>query len=135
MNNIIAITDTHALIWYLMADKHLSSIAQQTFNDAVNQSRYIGVPIICIIEIIYLVEKGKIPLLALTKLLKELQEPDSVLTIISLDLEIAVNIRNIDRSQIPDMPDRIIAASALHFNVPLITRDHLIKSTSLTTIW
>jgi PIN domain nuclease of toxin-antitoxin system len=33
------------------------------------------------------------------------------------------------------MPDRIIAATALHLSVPLITRDRKIHASSIETIW
>ncbi len=33
------------------------------------------------------------------------------------------------------MPDRIIAATALHLGLPLVTRDHRIRASSVTTIW
>jgi len=38
-------------------------------------------------------------------------------------------------TQIPDMPDRIIAATAVHLNVPIISRDGKIKLSDLDTIW
>jgi len=33
------------------------------------------------------------------------------------------------------MPDRMIAATALYFNVPVISRDSKILATNLNTIW
>ena len=33
------------------------------------------------------------------------------------------------------MPDRIIAATALHLGLPLITRDQRIQSAGIKTIW
>jgi predicted nucleic acid-binding protein len=36
-------------------------------------------------------------------------------------------LAKIDRDSIPDMPDRIIAATASHLNVPLLSRDKKIK--------
>ncbi len=41
----------------------------------------------------------------------------------------------IPRDQVPDMPDRIIAATAAHLGVPLISRDGKIRASSVTTIW
>lgn len=35
----------------------------------------------------------------------------------------------------PDMPDRIIAGTALHLKLPLITRDHKIQLSQIDTIW
>jgi predicted nucleic acid-binding protein len=39
-------------------------------------------------------------------------------------------------AEVPDMPDRIIAATALNLNLPLVTHDHKILATSvIQTIW
>ena len=36
---------------------------------------------------------------------------------------------------IPERPDRLIAATAVHFGCPLITRDPEIEADGLTTVW
>lgn len=36
---------------------------------------------------------------------------------------------------VPDMPDGLIAATALHLQAPLLTRDNQIRLASLQTIW
>jgi PIN domain nuclease of toxin-antitoxin system len=33
------------------------------------------------------------------------------------------------------MPDRIIAATANHLNLPLVTRDRKIRSSKVKTVW
>jgi hypothetical protein len=40
-----------------------------------------------------------------------------------------------DQAEVPDMPDRIAAATALHFGVPVISRDGRIRASSLQTVW
>ncbi|MEG4233393.1 hypothetical protein QUA40_14950 [Microcoleus sp. Pol11C3] len=54
---------------------------------------------------------------------------------IPFDRNIAFTLRQVDRSQIPDLPDRIIAATALYLNVPVISRDRRIQLSSIDTIW
>jgi len=44
-------------------------------------------------------------------------------------------MRNVSRAEIPDMPDRIVAATALFLGVPVISRDGRIRSSALRTIW
>ncbi len=45
-------------------------------------------------------------------------------------------IRQIPSETMPEMPDRIIAATSLSLNLPLVTRDLKIQSlTNLKTIW
>jgi predicted nucleic acid-binding protein len=38
-------------------------------------------------------------------------------------------------SIVPEMPDRIIAATAIHLGVPLVTRDRRLQSAGIQTIW
>jgi PIN domain nuclease of toxin-antitoxin system len=130
-----AVTDTHALIWYLQDDARLSSLASHYFDDCERDSGRIHVPSICLIEIIYLLEKGRIPPNTLTMFLADIQSPDTVLDIVDLNLPIILEARNVPRATVPDMPDRIIAATALHLALPLISRDSKIQLSSVTTIW
>jgi PIN domain nuclease of toxin-antitoxin system len=36
---------------------------------------------------------------------------------------------------LPDLPDRIIAATALRLNLPLVTRDRKIQASQVNSIW
>jgi len=44
-------------------------------------------------------------------------------------------MRQVSRAEVPDMPDRIVAATAVYFDVPVISRDRRILAASLKTIW
>jgi PIN domain nuclease of toxin-antitoxin system len=50
-------------------------------------------------------------------------------------MEIVDAMRQIPRADVPDMPDRIVAATAVYFNVPIISRDGRIRATALRTVW
>ena len=130
-----AVTDTHALIWYLQDDARLSQKAAQYFDDCEHDEGYIRVPSICVVEIVYLSEKGRIPPDTLDRLLKDLSRPDTILEAVELNLHIVLEIRNIPRAIVADMPDRIIAATASYLNLPLISRDRKIRLPEITTIW
>ena len=54
---------------------------------------------------------------------------------IPIDTDIARTMTAISSTQIPDMPDRIIAATAWKLNVPLISRDSKIQLSKVQTIW
>jgi len=41
----------------------------------------------------------------------------------------------IPREQVPDMPDRIIAATARYLDLPLISRDRKIQAANINIIW
>jgi predicted nucleic acid-binding protein len=54
---------------------------------------------------------------------------------IPFDREIARTMFRIRREEVPDMPDRIVAATALHLGVPLISRDGRIRASNVETVW
>ena len=90
---------------------------------------------ITLVEIIYLIEKGRFPQSLFAGVMTALNDSASELTISFLDDEIAQAIQQIPRAIVPDMPDRIIAATALHLNLPLVTADHKIQASNVRTIW
>jgi PIN domain nuclease of toxin-antitoxin system len=132
---IQAVTDTHAVIWYLFGDSRLSSTARATFTDAATTGNQIAFSTITLIEIIYLIERGRIDSTAFDRVLAALTIPDTVLAEAPVNQGIATALRSVDRHQVPDLPDRIITATALNFGVPLISRDRAIQAGTVTTIW
>ncbi|MEG4858838.1 PIN domain-containing protein [Microcoleus sp. K1-B6] len=90
---------------------------------------------ITLAEIVYLSERGRINSTTLDLLLRVVESDDALVVEIPFDRNIALTLRQVDRSQIPDLPDRIIAATALYLNVPVISRDRRIQLSSIDTIW
>jgi len=132
---IAAIADTHAVIWSLFGDSRLSAAARAFIAHAAQSGASVGVSGMTLVEIVYLVEKGRIPRDTLERLLRLLSDPDDVLAEIPVDHAIAEAMRQVDRQQVPDLPDRVIAATAVHYQVPLISRDRKIQSAGFETIW
>ncbi|MDX1992299.1 MAG: type II toxin-antitoxin system VapC family toxin [bacterium] len=132
---IAGVIDTHAIIWHIYADKRLSATALAFLNNAASQSNQIAISSISFIEIVYLIEKGRIPAETFTRIANKLVSPKPAFVEFAVDLSIARSLSNVSSAQIPDMPDRIIAAAALSLNVPLISRDGKIQLSTLTTIW
>ncbi len=93
------------------------------------------VPSISLVEVAYLVEKNRLPQDLLARIMTELEDEQSVLTMAPLDLAVARALPAIPRAEVPDMPDRIIAATAVALGLILITRDHRIRTSSVPTIW
>ncbi|MEL7236708.1 MAG: type II toxin-antitoxin system VapC family toxin, partial [Chloroflexota bacterium] len=127
--------DTHAVIWYIYADSRLSAIAKTAIDSAAQAGDQIGVSAITLVEMVYLVEKGRISSESFSILATSLKDAENVFTEIPMNLEIARMITTIDAAQIPDMPDRIIAATAQDPGVPVISRDSQIQLSNVTTIW
>jgi len=67
--------------------------------------------------------------------LSELSRDNPAFRVVPLDSQIAKALRDVRRDAVPDMPDRIIAATALHLSLPLITRDRCLQSAGIQTIW
>jgi len=64
-----------------------------------------------------------------------LARTDATLTVVAVTADIALAIGRISRVSVPDMPDRIIATTALEMGLPLITRDRKITSSGLSVVW
>lgn len=132
---LVAIADTHAVIWYIFADKRLSSNAKALIDTAAEEGNQVGLSAITLAEIVYLVEKGRIPLQTFNRLIYELDAQDAVLTEIPFDRHVAVTLYQVSRQAVSDLPDRIIAATALHLGVPVVSRDAKIQVSGIATIW
>ena len=133
MGSVVA--DTHALIWYLQRSPKLSPRAAQSMVEAHNSGFRVLIPSITVVEIIYLVDKGRFDAKGLEEILAELTDPDSHFGIVPLDFGVSTAMRNIPLSAVPDMPDRIIAATASHLGLPLVTCDRKIQLAGIETIW
>lgn len=129
------VADTHAVIWYLLNDPRLSPAGLAAMNGAAGAGDAVFVSAITIVEIIYLIEKGRFPQSLLSGVMSTLNNPVNELTLALLDEGIAQTMQQISRIIVPDMPDRIIAATALHLNLPLVTADHKIQASQVQTIW
>ncbi len=130
-----AVTDTHALIWYLEDDPRLGPDAGLLYDACDRGQITIYVPTMCLAEIVFLQEKGRIAADLKTKLNTELGSGATGLRLADLTESVVEAMALIPRIEIPEMPDRVIAATAKHLNLPLISRDHKIRSSCVTTVW
>lgn len=120
------------LIWYIFELPRLSPAALTALEQAVNEGNFIYFSAITIVEISYLIERGRLAGEVLTRVLNAADDPNVGIMLVPLDRNISATIQQIDRATVPDMPDRIIAATALSLSLPLVTRDTKIQA--LTTI-
>ena len=133
MNDVVA--DTHSVIWHFTAPQNFSKASAKAM-DSAEANGIIFVSSITLIELIYLVEKGKILRDTLDLLREALDDVNSAFQLLELNRGVTDKLDQIARTSVPDMPDRIIAASALHLKLPLVTKDSKIQTLSIIkTIW
>ena len=129
------VADTHAILWYLLRSRKLSSKALRALNNALETGAGIFVSAISVVEATFLTEKETIPSSALEKLRRTLDRTGTGVYSIPVDPELAWHMAVIPRGKVPDMPDRIIAATAHLFGLPLVTHDEEIGNSGIETIW
>ena len=130
------VADTHTLIWYIFELPRLSPAALTALEQAVNEGNSIYFQAITIVEISYLIERGRLAGEVLRRVLNAADDPNVGILLAPLDRNISATIQQIDRATVSDMPDRIIAATALSLSLPLVTRDAKIQAlTTIQTIW
>lgn len=125
------------MIWYVDAPHELSPAATAAMDAAANTGgEYIFISAITLVEMRYLVEKNRIKAMVLTRVEQELDEPDPMIIATSIDRTISDALASIPRVIVPDMPDRIMSATALALGLPLVTRDTEIRRlTNVASIW
>jgi len=133
MSNLV--TDTHALIWYLEDSTRLSPTANQAFEECERGEIVIYIPTICLVEIVYLQEKRRISADMKSQLDAALIAGTSGMILANLTDEVVTALATITRDSIPDMPDRIIAATAKYLGLPLISRDTRMPLSGVSIIW
>src|SRR5258708_3903557 len=82
-----------------------------------------------------LVEKGRLPPDARQRLIRALDDPDTACRLAPLDRAVADALEFIDRTKVPELPDRVVTATAIVVQVPLISRDGKIQTSIVQTIW
>jgi predicted nucleic acid-binding protein len=123
------VTDTQALVKFMLGKKVINDAAHQVYLSADKGEATIIIPAIVLMEVMYLFEKNRIEIGVLqTEDLMESQnyqfEP--------LSLEIIKTASQIH--DIPELHDRLIAATAMHLDLPLITNDPVITKSEFVQI-
>jgi PIN domain nuclease of toxin-antitoxin system len=121
MSDILA--DTHSIVWFLFDAARLSPKADAALT-AAGASGKIYISAITLIEVNYLSTKKTFPYSGVfPRLIALATDPNERLEVLPVGLEIAQAMDLVPRSEVPDMPDRIIAASAVVHKLPLVSQD------------
>ena len=120
------VTDTQALVRFLSGSKGISKAADLIFSKADEGGNLIIIPAVVLFEIGYLHEKGRIPVSV--KDLRAVLKDSLNYREERLSLEIIES--SFDITDIPELHDRLIAGTARHLRLPLLTNDPLIIASS-----
>lgn len=96
-------------------------------SSAVLNGSSIFIPSITVVELIYLTEKGKIAKPVLDRLISALSNSEYAFDLMPLNFEIAQVVQQVPRYAVPDLPDRVITATAMYLNLVLVTKDQKIR--------
>jgi hypothetical protein len=72
--------------------------------------------------------RDHMPAAARNRLIQALDDPPAPCLLAPLDRLVADALESVSRSEIPDLPDRIVTATAAALRVPLISRDGKISA-------
>lgn len=84
------VLDTHVLLWYLFDPKRLSSTALNAIRQSLAEGHSLHFSAISMVELIYLIDKGKLPPAFLERIRNDIADKNTVLKVISLDFNIAM---------------------------------------------
>lgn len=130
------VADTHAVIWYLSGNKRLSRKARAIFQKAVAGHGHVIIPSIVLVETIFLVQREKLDEDVVKTLLALTENPDDGIYIYPLNKAVVQALSHFGPVAIPELVDRIIAATAIHLDLPLLTIDSSIQAAKLVrTVW
>jgi predicted nucleic acid-binding protein len=122
------VTDTQALVKFMMGKKVINDNSHKAFQEADKGKNTIIIPAIVLMEVLYLFEKNRIPVGLLH--IEDLMQSDNY-QFEPLSLEILKSASEI--MDIPELHDRLIAATARHFDMQIITNDPDICASSFVT--
>jgi PIN domain nuclease of toxin-antitoxin system len=132
---VLAVVDTHALIWYAVQEwSKLGRQAQRVFREVESGNGAIFVPALVMAEVSEAVHRGQVQL------------PEGVvrwgkrLFSSGRFFPVEFSWETVQRAEelyaIPERGDRLIAATALELGYPLITRDpEIAEAVGLEIIW
>jgi len=130
------VADTHSITWHLSRDRHLSRRARRIFESADEGYVQVLVPSIVLVEAIFLMQRQRISKSQVLQLFELSEDTNANFYVVPLNMAVAEAVSDFGLAAIPDMPDRIIAATARALNVPLITVDPIITESELVeVIW
>lgn len=123
------VTDTQALVKFMVGKKVINEQCHQAFLSADRGEDIIIIPAVVLMEVFYLFDKNRIPV-SLLQAEELLQSRNYQFEPLSLEILKAAS----EITDIPELHDRLIAATARYFDLPIITNDPVIRASKFVKI-
>ena len=129
------VSDTQCIIWYFTEDeRRMPKAARAAFKAVGDGTAQILVPSIVLVEALFLAERQRVPRAILDELMALSDAPTSSICVVPLDLAVARAVSDFGPAAVPELADRIIAATARALNLPLLTTDPAIIACGLVKV-
>jgi PIN domain nuclease of toxin-antitoxin system len=128
------VTDTHSIVWHLTNSRKLSKRASQIFRAADEGRAQVLVPAIVLVEAVFIADRQRMSA-ELVDWLFDLRENEiESYQLVPLNQRTVQHIRDFGPAAVPELADRIIAATARALNLPLLTADPTISESDLVQV-
>jgi predicted nucleic acid-binding protein len=128
------VADTQCILWYFANDRRLPRAARAAFDTAEKGYAQILIPTIALVEALFLFQRQRVPETVLSQMMALAEDPDASLCIVPLDMVVVRAVSGFGPAAVPELPDRIVAATARALGVPLLTTDSAIAESGLVEV-
>ena len=128
------VTDTHSIVWHLTRSRKLSRRARRVFQAADEGNGQILVPTIVLVEAVFIAERRRMSTDLVDWLFNLHSSTTENYRLVPLDGRVVQYIRDFGPASVPEMADRIIAATARSLHLPLLTADAAITASGLVQV-
>ncbi len=128
------VTDTQCLLWYLADDRRLPRGPNRAFKAADEGNAQVLVPSITLVEAIFLSQRKRVSEALLACVLELQEDPDASIAVVPLDMAVVRALSDFGPAAVPELADRVIAATARALGLPLLTVDPVIIASGLVDV-
>ena len=128
------VTDTQCLLWHMAQDRHLPKAAKSVFAASETGRVQILVPSMVLVETVFLLQRQRIKQATLDQLLQLSEDPAASICVVPLDMNVVQAVADFGPASVPELADRIIAATARALGLPLLTTDPAIAKSGLVEV-
>jgi len=129
------VSDTQCAIWHFIDEqRRMPKAVRNAFQAAEAGTAQILVPTMVLAEAVFLAERRRVPESVVQRLFTLPDTPAASLRVVSFDLDMVRAMADFGPSAVPELADRIIAATARALNLPLLTTDPAIEASGLVKV-